>query len=86
MKQGTHPEYPEICFVDLSNSSQFVIRSCAPTKETITLKDGRVLPLFKMETSSETHPCYTGAQKSVDSLGGRVEKYRNRFAHLGLKK
>ncbi|MFZ9099206.1 MAG: 50S ribosomal protein L31, partial [Burkholderiaceae bacterium] len=37
-------------------------------------------PLFKLETSSESHPFYTGKQKSVDSMGGRVERFRNRYA------
>ena len=49
------------------------------------MDDGRELPLIKLETTSETHPFYTGTQKSVDSLGGRVEKFRNKFAHLGMK-
>jgi ribosomal protein L31 len=25
------------------------------------------------------HPFYTGTQKSVDNMGGRVERFRNRF-------
>jgi large subunit ribosomal protein L31 len=86
MKQGIHPEYREVCFVDLSNGFKFVTRSCATAKETIKMDDGRELPLFKLETTSESHPFYTGTQKSVDSLGGRVEKFRNKFAHLGAKK
>ena len=44
------------------------------------MEDGRKLPLFKLETTSESHPFYTGTQKSIDSLGGRVEKFRNKFA------
>ena len=48
--------------------------------------DGRELPLFKLDTSSESHPFYTGTQKSVDNMGGRVEKFRNRFAKAGAKK
>jgi large subunit ribosomal protein L31 len=50
------------------------------------MDDGRELPLIKLETTSETHPFYTGTQKSVDSLGGRVEKFRNKFARVGMKK
>lgn len=79
MREGIHPNYREVVFLDQSNGSQFIIRSCAPTKETIKLDDGRELPLFKLETSSESHPFYTGAQKSVDSMGGRVERFRNKF-------
>jgi large subunit ribosomal protein L31 len=86
MKEGIHPTYREVCFVDLSNGFKFVTRSCATAKETITMDDGRELPLFKLESTSESHPFYTGTQKSVDSLGGRVEKFRNKFAHLGAKK
>ena len=72
--------------MDLSNGFKFVTRSCATSKEMIDMEDGRKLPLFKLETTSETHPFYTGTQKSVDSLGGRVEKFRNKFARVGLKK
>jgi len=86
VKEGIHPAYREVCFVDLSNGFKFVTRSCAQTRETIKMDDGRELPLYKLETTSESHPFYTGTQKSVDSLGGRVEKFRNKFAKVGLKK
>jgi large subunit ribosomal protein L31 len=86
MKDGIHPAYREVCFQELSNGFKFVTRSCVQTKETVKLEDGRELPLFKMETSSESHPFYTGTQKSIDNLGGRVEKFRNKFAKLGIKK
>jgi large subunit ribosomal protein L31 len=86
MKQGIHPGYREVCFQDLSNGHKFVTRSCVQTKETIALDDGRELPLVKVEVTSETHPFYTGTQKSVDNLGGRVEKFRSKFARVGIKK
>jgi large subunit ribosomal protein L31 len=85
MKEGIHPNYREVCFQDLSNGFKFVTRSCVQTKETVKLDDGRELPLVKLETTSETHPFYTGTQKSVDNLGGRVEKFRNKFARVGLR-
>jgi large subunit ribosomal protein L31 len=80
MKKGIHPNYREVVFLDMSNGFKFVTRSCANSKEKITLEDGRELPVFKLDTSSESHPFYTGTQKSVDNMGGRVEKFRNRFA------
>ena len=86
MKDGIHPNYREVCFVDLSNGFKFVTRSTVQSKETIKLDDGRQMALVKLETTSETHPFYTGTQKSIDNLGGRVEKFRNKFAHLGTKK
>jgi large subunit ribosomal protein L31 len=86
MKEGIHPGYREVCFVDLSNGFKFVTRSCVQSKESVKMDDGRELPLVKLETTSETHPFYTGTQKSIDSLGGRVEKFRNKFARVGMKK
>jgi large subunit ribosomal protein L31 len=86
MKEGIHPAYRDVCFVDLSNGFKFVTRSCVQSKEMTKMDDGRELPLIKLETTSETHPFYTGTQKSVDSLGGRVEKFRNKFSHLAKTK
>ena len=86
MKANIHPNYREVCFVDLSNGFKFVTRSTVNSKEMVKMDDGRDLPLIKLETTSETHPFYTGTQKSVDSLGGRVEKFCNKFASLGINK
>ena len=86
MKDGIHPNYRDVCFLDLSNGFKFVTRSCASSKETIKLDDGRELPLFKLDTSSESHPFYTGTQKSVDNMGGRVERFRNRFGKTATAK
>ena len=85
MKEGIHPNYRDVVFQDLSNGFQFVTRSTVQTKDSVKLEDGRELPLFKMETSSESHPFYTGTQKSIDNLGGRVEKFRNKFK-VGIKR
>src|SRR5574343_478361 len=85
MKEGIHPNYRDVVFVDQSNGFQFVTRSTVQTKETITI-DGKELPLVKLETTSESHPFYTGTPTSIDNLGGRVEKFRNKFARVGIKK
>ena len=85
-KEGIHPNYREVLFVDLSNGFKFVTRSTVNSKEMVKMDDGRELPLIKLETTSETHPFYTGTQKSIDNLGGRVEKFRNKFARVGMKK
>ncbi|RYF73978.1 MAG: type B 50S ribosomal protein L31 [Comamonadaceae bacterium] len=84
MKEGIHPSYREVLFVDLSNGFKFVTRSCVNTKEMAKHDDGKEYPLFKLDTSSESHPFYTGTQKSVDNMGGRVEKFRNRFGKTGV--
>ena len=85
MKEGIHPSYREVLFVDLSNNFKFVTRSCVNTREKGTAEDGRELPMYKLDTSSESHPFYTGTQKSVDNMGGRVERFRNRFGKTAAK-
>jgi large subunit ribosomal protein L31 len=85
MKQGIHPKYREVLFVDLSNGFKFVTRSCAETKEMGKTDDGRELPLYKLDTSSESHPFYTGTQKSVTDMGGRVDKFFKKFGKTPAK-
>jgi large subunit ribosomal protein L31 len=79
MKSGIHPEYREVVFQDISNDFSFITRSTLQTKDKITWKDGREYPLYKLETSSESHPFYTGAQTRLVETG-RVEKFRQKFA------
>ncbi|MEY4341177.1 MAG: hypothetical protein RL541_681, partial [Pseudomonadota bacterium] len=35
--------------------------------------------------TSESHPFYTGTQKSVDNMGGRVERFRNKYSKTAAK-
>ena len=78
-KDGIHPNYRDVLFVDLSNGFKFVTRSCVNTREMGKAEDGRELPLYKLDTSSESHPFYTGTQKSVSDMGGRVDKFFKKF-------
>ena len=86
MKDGIHPTYREVCFQDLSNGFKFVTRSCLQSRETIKMEDGRELPLMKLESTSETHPFYTGTQKSIDNLGGRVREVPQQVRARGPEK
>lgn len=84
MREGIHPDYREVLFVDLSNGFKFVTRSCVNTKEKETF-EGKEYPLYKLDTSSESHPFYTGTQKSVNDMGGRVDKFFKKFGKTGAK-
>ncbi len=64
MKQGIHPEY----------IATTVSCSCGETFETRSTADR-----IKIELCNKCHPFYTGKQKLVDS-GGRVERYKQRYA------
>ena len=75
MKPNIHPEYRPVAFVDLSINKTFIIPSAVQTREI----DGVTYPLFKLDTSSASHPFYTGAQTRIVEAG-RVEKFRAKFA------
>ena len=80
MKQGIHPEYRDVVFQDMSTDFSFITRSTVQTKEKVVWKDGKEYPLVKLETTSESHPFYTGAQTRIVETG-RVEKFRAKFAN-----
>jgi len=77
MKEGIHPDYREVLFVDMSIDFKFVTRSTIQTRETAEF-NGKTYPLAKIEVSSESHPFYTGKMKYVDSAG-RVEKFQKKY-------
>ena len=78
MKKDVHPNYRQVVFVDVSNDYRFLTRSTVKTKDTTKWEDGNEYPLYKLDTSSESHPFYTGTQKMV-ATAGRVEKFRQKF-------
>ena len=78
MKAGVHPEYREVLFQDLQTGAKFITRSTLNSRESIEF-EGKTYPLFKCDVTSESHPCYTGAQTRIVETG-RVEKFRARFA------
>jgi large subunit ribosomal protein L31 len=84
MKEGIHPNYREVLFVDMSNDFKFITRSTINTRETGEF-EGKTYPLAKIEVSSESHPFYTGNQKIMDTAG-RVEKFNKKFAAFSAKK
>ena len=80
MKKDIHPEeYRFVVFKDMSNGYQFLSKSCAPSKDTVTWEDGNEYPLIKLEISHKSHPYFTGKIKLVDTAG-RIDKFKNRYA------
>lgn len=65
MKAGIHPDYKDIT-VTCSCGNTFQTRS--------TLGEN-----LQIEVCSNCHPFYTGKQKILDT-GGRVDKFRKRYA------
>ena len=81
MKAGIHPEYREVVFHDVTSDFKFLTRSTLATtaKDTVKWEDGNEYPLVKIETSSASHPFYTGKHKVVDT-SGRIDKFQRRYA------
>ena len=71
MKPEIHPQYAEIK-VTCTCGNVFTTRSTL-------CKDVHV------DVCSACHPFYTGTQKVVDT-GGRIDKFKQRFGAMGLKK
>ncbi len=70
MKPGIHPEYKEIT-ATCTCGNAFKTRSAL-------CKD------IHLDVCSACHPFYTGKQKVLD-VGGRVDRFKKRFAVLGSK-
>lgn len=79
MKKGIHPDnYRMVVFKDMSNGTQFLSRSTAVSKETVTYEDGKDYPVIKLEISNTSHPFYTGKNVLVDTAG-RIDKFNKRY-------
>ena len=80
MKKAIHPKnYRLVVLKDMSNDYSFIIKSCAPSNETIKWEDGNEYPVIKLEISHKSHPFFTGKMKLVDTAG-RIDKFKNRYS------
>ena len=79
MKKDIHPSnYRFVVFRDMSNSTMFLSRSTAASKEMVQWEDGKEYPVIKLEISNTSHPFYTGKNMLVDTAG-RIDKFRRRY-------
>ena len=78
MKKDTHPQYQPIIFHDVSRNTSFLLSSTLKPKEKMKYEDGKEYPVYKIETSSESHPFYTGKGR-IETKEGRVAKFRRKY-------
>lgn len=78
MKPGIHPEYTPVVYQDMSTGDAFLTRSTERSRETIEWSDGQTYPLVRVDTTSASHPFWTGNARVLDSAG-QVEKFRRRY-------
>jgi large subunit ribosomal protein L31 len=48
------------------------------SKETVKWEDGKSYPLVKLETSSASHPFFTGKRRVLDT-GDRIDRFKKRY-------
>ncbi len=84
MKKDIHAQnYRPVVFVDANNEAMFLTGSTIATNETVVF-EGKEYPKYSVETSSASHPFYTGQEKQLDTAG-RAEKFKTRAAKAGKK-
>ncbi|MGX1952455.1 type B 50S ribosomal protein L31 [Streptomyces anulatus] len=78
MKSRIHPVSRPVVFRDRAADVAFLTRSTADSGERVTWEDGNSYPVIDADTSSASHPFYTGGSQVLDTAG-RVEQFRRRY-------
>ena len=74
MRQGIHPEYHKVIFLDTTTNFKFLSGSTKTSSETMEWEDGNEYPVIRLDISSDSHPFYTGRQKFA-AADGRIERF-----------
>jgi len=77
VKQGIHPDYGKVLFIDSATGEEWITRSTMKSKETREV-DGEELPVVRLEISSASHPFWTGKLRELDA-DGKIDRFRRRF-------
>jgi large subunit ribosomal protein L31 len=73
MKRDIHPELHEIEVV-MTDGSKFQVRSTW----------GKKGDTLNLDIDPLSHPAWTGGQQNLVDRGGRVSKFKNKYANLGI--
>ena len=77
MRDGIHPDYHKVLFVDTATGDEWVSRSTMTSNEKREV-DGEQVPVIKLEISSASHPCWTGTMRELDA-DGKIDRFRRRY-------
>jgi len=81
MKPDIHPDYHPVVFQDATTGALFLTRSTLTSSRSIgweTPTGVHTYPLVVVEVSSDSHPFWTGARRTIDTAG-RVERFYRRY-------
>ena len=73
MKADIHPDYRDIAVV-MTDGTEYVTRSTW----------GAAGDKMNLDIDPTTHPAWTGGSPTLLDRGGRLSKFKNRFAGLGI--
>lgn len=73
MKANIHPDYHMVKIV-MTDGTEYVTRS--------TL--GQAGDTLNLDIDPTTHPAWTGGQQQLLDRGGRLSKFKSKFANLGI--
>ncbi len=73
MKANTHPDYHAIKIV-MTDGTEYMTRSTW----------GKEGDTMNLDIDPSTHPAWTGGNQHMLDRGGRVSKFKNKFANLGI--
>jgi large subunit ribosomal protein L31 len=84
VKQGIHPDYHKVLFVDTATGDEWVTRSTMTSRDKREV-DGEEMPVVKLEISSCSHPFWTGTMRELDA-DGKIDRFRRRYGGSAGKK
>lgn len=82
MKDGIHPDYHPVVFVD--GDHEIITRSTVTSPEKREI-NGVVHHVVHVDVSCYSHPFFTGKQKLMDTEG-RIERFQRRYKKTEEKK
>ena len=77
MKEGIHPNYQPVVFVDANTGKEYITRSTKSSAEKKTI-DGVEYSVISLEITADPHPFWTGKQHRVDTAG-RIDSFNKRY-------
>jgi large subunit ribosomal protein L31 len=83
MKEGIHPDYHKVVFVDSATGHEWISRSTMKSSDTREI-DGEQVPVIHLDISSHSHPFWTGTMRELDH-DGKIDRFRRRYGKTKKK-
>jgi large subunit ribosomal protein L31 len=78
MREGIHPDYHKVIFVDSATGEEWISRSTMTSNQKREI-DGEQVPVIQLDISNKSHPFWTGTMRELDA-DGKIDRFRRRYA------